>query len=200
MYNITMKTILCDVGGVLLHVDFKRAFERLELECGIPGEELRKRIFSTDIKDKHDLGEISSYDFHRHVIQSNEIPFKQFQEIWADIFTENSEMVECIRSCAGAYRLYIASNTDALHYDHFYNKYPWFSVFDGFALSFRLNRLKPSPEFYSELCREFDIDVRDALFVDDLRENVDAANQCGIKSHLFVDTAGFRQFLNDAVD
>ena len=151
MYNILMKAILCDIGGVLLHVNFDRAFERLERESGIPEQELRERVFSMDVKDKHDLGAISSYDFYRHVISENEITFGKFQIIWADIFTENSEMVECIRSCAGSYRLYIASNTDAVHYDYFCNTYPWFSVFDGFGLSFRLNRLKPSPKFYIEL-------------------------------------------------
>jgi putative hydrolase of the HAD superfamily len=200
MYNIFMKTILCDVGGVLLHVDFDRAFVRLEKESGIPEQKLRERVFSTDIKDKHDMGAISSSEFYRHIIPGNEIPFERFQEIWADIFTENSDMVECIRSCAGSFRLYIASNTDAVHYDYFCNKYTWFSVFDGFGLSFRLNRLKPSPEFYSELCREFDIDLRDAVFVDDLSENVDAANRLGIKAHLFVNTTVFRRFLNDLED
>ncbi len=192
-----MKTILCDVGGVLLHVDFDRAFERLEKESGISEEALRERVFLTDIKDKHDIGAVSSSEFYRHIIPGNEIPFERFQEIWADIFTENSDMIEFIRSCAGSYRLYIASNTDAVHYEYFYNKYPWFSVFDGFGLSFRLNSLKPSHEFYSELCREFDIDFRDAIFVDDLSENIDAANRLGIKAHLFTDIDGFKRFLND---
>ncbi len=200
MYNIFMRTILCDIGGVLLHVDFDRAFERLEKESGISEQELRERVFSADIKDRHDMGAISSSEFYRHIIPGNEISFERFQEIWADIFTENSDMVECIRSCAGSYRLYIASNTDAVHYEYFYNKYPWFSVFDGIGLSFRLNSLKPLPEFYSKLFREFDIDFRDAVFVDDLSENVDAAKKMGIKAHLFVDTDGFRRFLNDLED
>ncbi|MEN8262473.1 MAG: HAD family phosphatase [Nitrospirota bacterium] len=195
-----MKSILCDIGGVLLRVDFDRAFERLERESGISEEELRERIFSADIKDKHDLGDISSLEFYRHIIQGNEIPFEQFQEIWADIFTENSDMVEYIRLCAGSYRLYIASNTDAVHYEYFNNKYQWFSYFDGFGLSFRLNRLKPSPEFYIKLCREFEIDFKDAVFVDDLSENVDAARKLGIKAHLFVDAAGFKRFLNETAD
>ncbi len=30
MYNTFMKTILCDIGSVLLHVDFDRAFETVD--------------------------------------------------------------------------------------------------------------------------------------------------------------------------
>jgi putative hydrolase of the HAD superfamily len=197
MYNIVMKTILCDIGGVLLDVDFDRALDRLSRKTGVSGQELRDMIFLSDFKEKHDLGTISSDEFYGQVMPGKDVSFAEFREIWSEIFTENREMVDFILSCADSYRLYIASNTDAVHFDYFYNKYPWFSVFRGFGLSFRLNRLKPSPEFYVKLCHEFNIDYRDAIFVDDLSENVDAANQLGIKSHLFVNAAGFQRFLQE---
>ncbi len=58
--------------------------------------------------------------------------------------------------------------------------------------------MKPSPQFYIKLCREFDINYEEAIFVDDVYENVNAANSLGIRSHLFVDVDGFKRFLADA--
>ncbi|NIP29328.1 MAG: hypothetical protein GTN59_01775, partial [Candidatus Dadabacteria bacterium] len=49
------------------------------------------------------------------------------------------------------------------------------------------------------LCQEFDINYNAALFVDDLSENVDTAKHLGIKSHLFSDVKGFKQFVENAV-
>ncbi len=109
-------------------------------------------------------------------------------------------MIDYICSCAKSCRLYIASNTDPIHYNYFLRKYSWFSIFDGFGLSFKLKSIKPSPEFYVKLCQEFDISYKDALFVDDVSENVDAALLLGIKSHLFTDVANFKQFVGNEIE
>jgi putative hydrolase of the HAD superfamily len=193
-----MKSLLCDIGGVLLKVDFSVALKALSRASGIGEEEIKRRIFLSGIKDKHDLGLITPLDFYRQVITNEEIPFSVFKTMWNGIFRENREVVEYVQTLAADYRLFIASNTDPIHYDCFISQYPWFSMFQGMGLSFRLKSMKPSPEFYLKLCREFGIDFRDALFVDDLRENVEAANRLGIRSHLFSGLDGFKRFLEDA--
>ena len=190
-----MKTILCDIGGVLLNVHFNRALERLSNATGLDEENLMDRIFSSGMKDEHDLGLIGPNDFYARIILDKKISFEQFKLIWADIFSENTELVEYIRSCAWKHRLIIASNTDPIHFNFFNEKYSWFSLFDGYGLSFKLNVLKPSPDFHINLCREFGIDYKDAFFVDDLPENIDAANRLGIKSHLFDGVEGFKCFV-----
>jgi len=190
-----MKTILCDIGGVLLNVDFTAAISRLSSKTGLAGQELTDRIFLSGLKEKHDIGLISSQEFYRQIVPEKLLPFEQFRSIWADIFTEKREMVNFMKECSGKYRLYIASNTDPIHFDFFNEKYSWFSLFDGYGLSFRLKTLKPLPEFHVKLCREFGIAYNDALFVDDLKENIDAANGLGIKSHLYTGFAGFKEFV-----
>lgn len=192
-----MKSLLCDIGGVLLKVDFSVAMKAICSASGLDEEAIRKRIFLSGIKDEHDSGLIGPYDFYKRIMTKEEVPFSVFTTIWNGIFRENREMVDYIKTLAGNYRLFIASNTDPIHYDCFTSQYQWFSLFEGLGLSFRLKSMKPSPEFYLKLCREFGIDTRDALFVDDLSENVDAADRLGIRSHLFTDVAGFRKFLED---
>jgi HAD superfamily hydrolase (TIGR01509 family) len=190
-----MKIILCDIGGVLLNVHFNRAIDRLSNVTGLAEEALMDRIFSSGIKDNHDLGLISPQEFYEKIIPENNMSFEEFAETWANIFSENQEMVEFIKSCSGKHKLYIASNTDPIHFDFFNEKYSWFSLFDGYGLSYKLKTLKPSPDFHINLCREFGIDFKDAYFVDDLPENIDAANRLGIKSHLFNGVDAFKEFV-----
>ncbi len=194
-----MKAILCDLGGVLLTVNFGLALERLSKEAGLSKQELEARIFSSGIKEKFDLGLISSLDFYKQIITREEISFSYFQSIWSEIFTENQELINYLSLYTKSCRLYIASNTDPLHYAFLSNNYPWFSLFNGFGLSFRLKIAKPSPEFYSKLCREFGINYQDALFIDDLKDNVEAAEGLGIKSYLFTDLAGLKLFMENEI-
>ena len=196
-----MKAILCDLGGVLLTVNFGLAMERLSNESGLSKQELETRIFSSGIKEKHDLGLISSLDFYKQIITREEISFLYFQSIWSEIFTENQELINYLSLYTKFCRLYTASNTDPLHYAFFSHNYQWFSLFNGFGLSFRLKRAKPSPKFYSKLCRKFGINYQDALFIDDLKDNIDAAEGLGIKSYLFTDLAGLKLFMeNEIID
>jgi len=194
-----MKAILCDLGGVLLYVNFNLAMERLSNESGLSKRELKIRIFSSGIKEKHDLGFISSFDFYKHIITREEISFLYFQSIWSEIFIENRELINYLSFYTKSCRLYIASNTDPLHYAFCSHNYSWFSMFTGFGLSFRLKRAKPSPEFHSKLCQEFGINYQDALFIDDLKDNVEAAEELGIKSHLFTDLAGLKLFMENEI-
>jgi len=195
-----MKAVLFDLGGVLIKVHFDLAMERLRSESGFSRQELENRIFSSGLKEQHDRGLLSSYEFYERIIPKEKISFSLFQAIWSEIFIEDREMIDYLTSLAGSYPLYLASNTDPIHYHFFCKNYAWFSLFRGFGLSFRLRELKPSPGFYRKICREFNLDFKKALFVDDTPENVEAAHHVGLRSHLFTGLAGFQQFLGQALD
>lgn len=194
-----MKVLLCDIGGVLLKVDFSTALDKVGRRTGIGRQDLHDRIFLSGVKDRHDSGTVGSHDFYRHIIPNGEITFQDFQAAWGDIFTENREMVASVLGLSKKCRLYIASNTDPIHYEYFVSRYAWFSAFQGSGMSFRLGSLKPSPEFFTKLCRQFDIRYSDALFVDDMPENVDAANSLGIRSHVYSGVDGFRRFVENGL-
>ena len=100
-----MKTILCDIGGVLLNVDFQKSMNRVCRKTGLSPEEINARIFSSGAKDDHDSGRLAPYDFYRQVFPDEDIPFEYFREVWSDIFTENREMIDFLRSAKGKYRL-----------------------------------------------------------------------------------------------
>lgn len=66
---------------------------------------------------------------------------------------------------------------------------------DRVLASHHLGVRKPDPVFYERLLAETGVDAHQALFVDDRADNVDAAQEVGIRSHRFESAAALREWL-----
>lgn len=64
-------------------------------------------------------------------------------------------------------------------------------LFDEVILSGDLGVVKPSPEIYMHTLEKLNIAASEAIFVDDRKVNVDAAEACGIRSLVFKTTESF---------
>ncbi len=82
------------------------------------------------------------------------------------------------------FNLYITSNMDEYHAKQMYSlelaKY-----FDGMIFSAEIKVGKPHREFFDAACERFGVKAEDCLFIDDLADNVSAAEKCGIKGFVF---------------
>jgi epoxide hydrolase-like predicted phosphatase len=68
-------------------------------------------------------------------------------------------------------------------------------LFDEVVLSGDLGIVKPNPEIYNHALEKLHVAASEAVFVDDRKVNVDAAETCGIRSLVFSDTETFmREF------
>lgn len=190
-----IRYILCDIGEVLVKVHFDSAMDRFQAMTGLSQEELERRIFTSGLKEQHDLGLISSESFYEQVMGEGLIPFSSFKLIWSEIFSEKDGVIDCLASYQNTHQLNIASNTDPLHLAYLRQTFPWFLLFTGFGVSFRLHRVKPSPQFFIELGRSLDIPLTEAVFIDDRPENVVAAQSLGLMSHRFSDLTSLKAFL-----
>ena len=59
---------------------------------------------------------------------------------------------------------------------------PILSRFSGLHLSHEVGLLKPDPRYFLKALESFELDPRDVVFVDDLAENVAAAESVGIRA------------------
>jgi HAD superfamily hydrolase (TIGR01509 family) len=77
-------------------------------------------------------------------------------------------------------KLYILSNYHDNAFRYAYSEHPFFKLFDGLCISCYHHLLKPEKAFYEVLINENKIPVEDAVFIDDVLENVKAAEELGI--------------------
>ena len=79
------------------------------------------------------------------------------------------------------YRLYVLSNMSREFID-FLRQQEVYANFDGEVISCEEGVAKPMPEIYDLLLNRFSLDAADTLFIDDRKENVEAAAMKGIQT------------------
>lgn len=71
-------------------------------------------------------------------------------------------------------------------------RYDFFNWFDGIVVSGDEGMIKPDPKLYETLLERYDIDPKRAVFIDDNKANVDAAEALGIHGIHFHSPAQLR--------
>jgi len=77
--------------------------------------------------------------------------------------------------------LYVLSNMHKHCWQYLSERYDFWSCFKGIAVSCEINLIKPDPAIYEHILRHFDLDPNATAFVDDMEENITAANNAGIQ-------------------
>ena len=85
---------------------------------------------------------------------------------------------------AAGYKLYVLSNMSREFIDYL-RKQKVYENFDGDVVSCEVGIVKPMPEIYDLLIERFDLDPAETIFIDDRKENVDAAAAKGIATFHF---------------
>ena len=85
---------------------------------------------------------------------------------------------------AAGYKLYVLSNMSREFID-FLRQQEVYANFDGEVISCEEGVAKPMPEIYDLLLNRFSLDAADTLFIDDRKENVEAAARKGIQTFHF---------------
>ena len=85
---------------------------------------------------------------------------------------------------AAGYKLYVLSNMSREFID-FLRKQKVYENFDGDVVSCEVGIVKPMLEIYDLLLKRFDLDPAETIFIDDRKENVDAAAAKGIATFHF---------------
>lgn len=85
---------------------------------------------------------------------------------------------------AAGYKLYVLSNMSREFID-FLRKQKVYENFDGDVVSCEVGIVKPMPEIYDLLLERFNLDPSETIFIDDRKENVDAADAKGIATFHF---------------
>ncbi len=182
-----IRTIVSDLGNVLLHFDHMRSCRRLSQRCGRSAKEIYDSMFGSSLVEAYDLGRISSEEFARSSMERLDIHLEvsEVRRIWSDIFDPVEGMEELIRSLRERYTLVLLSNTNAWHFEYCFEHYPVTRLFQHYALSYRLGFRKPDPRIYRAALAMAGSPPEEALFFDDIPEYVQAAAGLGMRALRF---------------
>lgn len=175
--------IIFDFGDVFINLNRKLttdSFKKLGLESW--NDNLEHLNF------QFEMGAISETAFLEGI--QKEIPNTSIENIktaWNTILADFPKYrLDFVKKLSQEYRLFLLSNTDAIHISNFeknigktYYK-EFYACFEKIYFSFELGLRKPDPAIYKHVLEEQNLKSESTLFVDDKKENTDAAAALGI--------------------
>jgi putative hydrolase of the HAD superfamily len=105
------------------------------------------------------------------------------------------EVITIIETLKNGARVVAGTNTIGPHYEIHSNNGDY-DIFDAVYASHIMGLAKPDPAFYTYILDHEDCQAEQAVFIDDLPANVEAARSLGIHSLLFSDVQKLRQDLS----
>lgn len=113
--------------------------------------------------------------------------------LWTDL---NATMLDWVAAVqAAGFRTAILSNMGVDILAHMQQNFAWLEKFDQLTWSCELNLVKPEPEIYRHTLKKLGVQAEEALFLDDLPHNVEAARSVGMHAIQFRDVATLRDDL-----
>ncbi len=183
-----IKTILFDLGNVIVPFDFKRAYTRLEPLVSYPVAEIGPRLRGTDLVTRFETGRVSPERFVEEfsAILDLKIAYDEFCDLWTSVFLPEPLVSESLLAgLAGRYRLMILSNTNPIHFNMIQANYPLLRHFHHCVLSYEVGAVKPSAKIFEEAIALAGCGAAECFFTDDLAVNVEAARKQGMDAVQF---------------
>jgi len=178
-----IKTIIFDFGDIFLNLDKPATLREME-KFNI--KEVPETILNCNLD--YEQGKISSEDF----LKTYASEFRDFGEeeiirSWNAILVDFPQYrLEFIKKLSEEkkYKLILLSNTNEIHIQWVEENVPFFrefkDCFDAFYLSHEINFRKPDAAIYEFVLNSHDLMPEECLFIDDTKENTDAAAALGI--------------------
>lgn len=179
-----INTLVFDFGDIFINLDKEApvlAFEKLGLKKWYADLALSNQQF--------EKGEITEMEFIEGF--QKYLPYATVEEIraaWNSILLDFPlYRLEFLQLLSKKYRLFLLSNTDAIHIDKFEHNVgisfysDFYQCFEKVYFSFELGMRKPDLEIFNYLIDQHELSPKRTLFIDDKKENTDAASKLGIQ-------------------
>ncbi len=180
--------VLLDMGNVLLGLDYEIFGLKMAAVTGIGQEKLREVFHCGSLVEAYESGLVDERAFHREVCRRirRRIPWNDFADAWNSIFQNRPLLPEALLAALSARtQLWVLSNTNETHFNFICNRYSFVRHFRGYVLSHEVGSRKPDARIYSHALESAGVKASQALFVDDLLPNVEAARRLGIDAFQF---------------
>ena len=176
-------TIIFDFGDIFINLDKQATIDGLE-DLGLSSwnEDLDQLNISFE------KGQISRDDFLLGI--QKQIPNATIDEIliaWNGVLLDFPlYRLEFLQLLSKKFRLFLLSNTDAIHIDHFEQREgasfygDFYQCFEKVYFSYEMGMRKPDAEIYTTLINRHELAPKRTLFVDDKKDNTDAAKALGL--------------------
>ena len=187
-----IKNIIFDLGGVILNIRYQNALEAFQKlstsqQTIAFTQQKQSRLF-----DDYETGRISDQAFREGLRRHYEIEASdaEIDAAWnAMLLDIPAERITLLQALSQKYRLFLLSNTNAIHLVHFTRL-----VAEGFAIpsldslfektyySHLIGQRKPDAPVFEHILDRHQLNRHETLFIDDSIQHIEGARQVGLQT------------------
>ncbi len=189
-----VRTLLFDLGNVLLYFSHERMYEQMGNLCNRSGEEVRELLEEQQALTDFECGRLSRPEMHRlfESLTTVEVDRRRLMRAVSNIFTPNNSLLALLDPLkALGLRLVLLSNTNIAHISFVKKKFDLLAKFDAQILSYEVGSMKPDPPMYEAALDQIGCAPGECFYTDDIVENVERGRGFGLQAEVFIDTQTF---------
>jgi epoxide hydrolase-like predicted phosphatase len=184
-----IKAVFFDLGGVIVRTEFQAPRQHLAERLGMEYEDLVKLVFDSPSSIKASHGETSDKKHWAEVTKRLRRPSAETEAIREEFFAGDvvdREIVEFLRSLRPRYFVGLISNAWPDLRDYIARQ-KFDDAFDHMVISGEVGVMKPEARIYQIALEQARVSPNEAVFVDDVYENIEGCERVGIKGIHFKD-------------
>jgi len=178
-----INTIIFDFGDIFINLEKDKSLEEFRtLGLNGPNDEL---LEANEKFEKGQIKEDQFIDTFKKFLPTADIT--DIRKAWNSVIGDFPlYRLEFLQLLATKYRLFLLTNTDEIHINEFEQNVgvsffsDFYQCFEKVYYSFEMGMRKPDTQIFSYILNKHDLSPKRTLFIDDKKENTDAAASLGI--------------------
>jgi len=179
-----INTIIFDFGDIFINLEKQAAIDEFK-KLGLDGPNA-ELLEMNDLFEKGQITELQFLEGFNKFLPNADI--LDVRKAWNSVIGEFPlYRLEFLQMLSHKYRLFLLTNTDSIHISRFEHKVgvsffsDFYQCFEKVYYSFEMGMRKPSEEIFNYIVKKHDLSPKRTLFIDDKKENTDAAEALGIQ-------------------
>ena len=186
--SANLRALLFDLGGVLVDIDFRRAFKVWATHSALSETELAQTFQFDHPYQQHERGQMSAQEYFSYLAATLKLSGspEEVEAGWNAIFVgEIAETRLLVQRARKTLPCYAFTNTNEVHMKRWSKLYPdVVAAFDRIFASHQIGLRKPERAAFEHISQAVGLAPSAMLFFDDLAENIRAAEEAGLHAVL----------------
>jgi len=186
-----IKAVIFDFGGVIFRTEDPSPRSELAKEYGMTRADLEMLVFNSPTAIQAAIGKRTAIEHWKEVAQVMNYPLEDLSSLQNRFFGGDrldTQLVDFLRKQRHSRQTGLLSNAwDDLRL-YIGEKLNILDAFDQVIISAEVRLIKPDPQIYGYTTDQFGVLPGEAVFVDDMHENVEGAKIAGLHAIRFQST------------
>ena len=187
---MSVRAVFFDLGGVIVRTEYQAPRQRLAEKFGMDYEDIDKLVFGTPSAARASIGEITEEQHWHQVMKMLKRPANDYEHIRDEFFAGDvidHTILNFLRSIKPKFKVGLISNAwSGLR--AYIEREKFDDAFHHLTISAEVGVTKPSAKIYEFALEQLQVKAKEAVFVDDVQENIEACEKLGMQGIQFKDS------------